>query len=315
MHLKTIIGFPLKILLLAIISLIIWTIASGVFISVETTPEMTSNASQVIVTMLIVMLAFTLSLSYMILRSAWSGWRLALVVFVVFFGIYSFNSQIEAWYFNDALQLPMSLIYGIVATSFIQTLIFSPLAVWLLGKMKKEDAQGTIPPITKMPFAELLIKLGVLAVIIYPALYFLFGYFVLWQEPEARLLYSSSEELLGFFPHFANTFGGDPWLWPWQIFRAFIWIGIAWPIMRMSKGPWWETGIIVGLQFAILMNAVHILPNPYMPVAVRAAHFWETAISNFILGFVIVWFLHRHHTSITDFFNFKQSIAKEAAAD
>jgi hypothetical protein len=315
MRLKTIIGFPLKILLLAIVSLIVWIIASDVFISVETTPEITSNASQVIVAMFVVMLAFTLSLSIMILRSAWSGWRLALVVFMVFFGIYSFNSQIEAWYFKDALQLPMSLIYGIVATGFIQTLIFSPLAVWLLGKMKKEDAQGTITPIAKTPFAELLIKLGVLAVIVYPALYFLFGYFVLWQEPQARLLYSGSEELLGFFPHFANTFRGDPWLWPWQIFRTFIWIGIAWPIMRMSKGPWWETGIIVGLQFAILMNAVHILPNPYMPAAVRAAHFWETATSNFILGFVIVWFLHRHHTSITDFFSFKQSINKEAAAD
>ena len=85
--------------------------------------------------------------------------------------------------------------------------------------------------------------------------------------------------------------------------------------MKMSKGPWWETGIIVGLQFAILMNAVHILPNPYMPAAVRAAHFWETATSNFILGFVIVWFLHRHHTSITDFFSFKQSIDRETAAD
>jgi hypothetical protein len=222
----------------------------------------------------------------------------------IFFGINTFNSQIEALYFNDALQIRLSLIYALILTGFIQALIFAPVAVLILGKMKGPEELSPHPP-TPWSAREWALKLILLSVIVYPVLYFLFGYYVAWQVPAVRLLYTGSDTILGFGAHMAHTLRNDPWLYPWQVLRGLIWIALAWPVIRMSKAPWWETGLIVGTLFAILMNAQHLIPNAYMPPAVRLAHFVETATSNFILGFVIVWVLHRHHSSIRDLFVFR----------
>ena len=119
-------------------------------------------------------------------------------------------------------------------------------------------------------------KLAFLTVIFYPFLYFLFGCYVLWQLPEARMLCSGSEAILPFGKHMlTNVFQHDPWLYPWQILRGSCWVLLAWPVMRMSKGRWWETGFTVDLLFAMLMNAQHLIPNPYMGTAVQWRHFME----------------------------------------
>jgi hypothetical protein len=47
----------------------------------------------------------------------------------------------------------------------------------------------------------------------------------------------------------------------------------------------------VGLLFAVLVNAQLLLPNPYMPDAVRMAHLIETASSTFIFGLLVGWLL------------------------
>ena len=46
-------------------------------------------------------------------------------------------------------------------------------------------------------------------------------------------------------------------------------------------------GIAVGLAYAMFMNTSLLVPNPIMPDAVRAAHFVETASSNFIFGLIV----------------------------
>jgi len=40
-----------------------------------------------------------------------------------------------------------------------------------------------------------------------------------------------------------------------------------------------------------VMNALLLLPNPYMPEPVRMAHLVETASSNFIFGVFVAWVL------------------------
>ena len=152
-------------------------------------------------------------------------------------------------------------------------------------------------------FKEIVLKIVLISFVVYPLLYFLFGYFVAWQFQDARLLYSGSVEKLPFFSHFASAFSDDPWLYPWQVLRGLIWVSIAVPVIRMSTGGWRETGVMVGLLFAIIMNIQHLLPNPYMPRIVSMAHLMETAPSNFILGFSITWLLNRHHDSAKDLFN------------
>lgn len=62
----------------------------------------------------------------------------------------------------------------------------------------------------------------------------------------------------------------------------------------------------VRLLFAVLMNAQHLLPNPYTPDAVRLAHFIETSTENFIFGWLVVWLLNRHHASFRELFQWSK---------
>src|SRR5229473_1197531 len=86
-----------------------------------------------------------------------------------------------------------------------------------------------------------------------------------------------------------------PWLLPFQIFRALLWTAIALPVIRMMKGRRSETALAIGLLFAVLMNARLLLPNPYMPAAVRMTHLIETASSNLIFAVFLSWLLTQRH--------------------
>lgn len=249
--------------------------------------------------MLIVSFLNTAVLTYPIIRSRWSGWRLVAVVFVVLFGISYFMTQIEAFVF--VTNLPSSEIRAILLMGATVALIFSPLAVLILGKMRRSTAEEGPNLRLVMPWTEWVWKLAAIAVA-YLILYFTFGYFVAWQSAALREFYSGSTELLGFFEQWGNTLSGNPGLVPFQILRSLLWVVWALPVIRMMKGRWWEAALAVALLFAVLMNAQLLLPNPYMPQTVRMWHLIETAPSNFIFGWLVVWLLNRHHSSLRELF-------------
>jgi len=62
-------------------------------------------------------------------------------------------------------------------------------------------------------------------------------------------------------------------------------------LIRMIKGEWWEAGLAVALSFAVLMNSQLLLPNPLMPQEVRMVHLLETASSNFLFSWLVVFVL------------------------
>jgi hypothetical protein len=196
-------------------------------------------------------------------------------------------SQNETLYFNAALEVPMSVVWSYLAASGFTAALFAPFAVWLFGRWEP-GGSGALLGLTRRGVGW---KLAVIACLLYPALYILFGYFVLWQLPEARLLYQGSEAIVPFGEHMAGVVRDDPWLLPWQALRGLCWAGLAALVMKMSRAGWQETGVLVGLLFALLMNTQHWIPNPFMPPDVRFAHFVETAVSNFLLGFGCVWIL------------------------
>jgi hypothetical protein len=84
-----------------------------------------------------------------------------------------------------------------------------------------------------------------------------------------------------------------PWLAPLQLARGLLWAAIAVPVIRMMRGRWWEAGLAVALSFAVLTSAQLLLPNPFMPRAVRMAHLVETSTSNFLFGWLTVAILCR----------------------
>lgn len=229
----------------------------------------------------------TLAIMIMIGNSRWKGLRLAAVTVLEIYGIQFFLSQIETLWFNKALGLPMNLIYALFAGGLITAVLFSPLAVWTMNGFKPSAAERIT--LRQPGMKNLIFRVTILVVLVYPLLYFLAGYFIAWQFEPVRMQYSGSPEMKSFWEMMRfNIVNG---LWLWQIARGLLWVLIAWPVLVMVRGSFLRKGIILGLLFAVLMNAQHLLPNPYMPGIMQLAHGIETASSNFLWGLAVAWLL------------------------
>jgi hypothetical protein len=129
----------------------------------------------------------------------------------------------------------------------------------------------------------------VLIAVAYVIIYFTFGYFIAWRNPAVRAYYGGSD-LAGFIPHLRNLLRDEPFLFVLQMLRGVLWAAIAVPIIEMTKGKWWESGLAVSLLFAVMTSQL-LLPNPLMPSEVRMAHLVETATANFLFGWLVVLIL------------------------
>jgi hypothetical protein len=259
---------------------------------------MDTQTSQMLVALLAVCFLDTLVLAYIILRSRWFGWRLIATVFFAFYGVMTFIAQIESLVFHI---LPPGVLPRLFLMGVLVAAPYSLLAVLILGKGKADTGTSNEPNSRLLMSAkEWAWKLVVIA-LTYMILYSTFGYFVAWKNPAVQAYYGGIDEG-SFFAHMKVVFTTAPWLEPFQTLRAMLWALLALPVIRMMKGRWQETAIAVGMLFSVLMNSQLLLPTPLMPEAVRMTHLVETASYNFIFGCLIVWLLHRHHSSLADLF-------------
>lgn len=266
---------------------------AGTLVRLPPPAQPTEAASPSAATLLAVCFLNAAVMTYVILRSRWAGWRLVATVFLVFYGVTTFMGQIESAVFITRLPpgaLPRLFLMGALVAA-----PFSALAVLILGKRRPSTSDAGANARLRMPASEWAWKLAVIA-IVYVILYFTFGYFVAWRHPEVRAYYNGVDAG-GFFPHMAMVVRDTPWLIPIQIVRAILWTAIALPVIRMMKGGRLETALAIGVLFSVVMNAQLLLPNPYMPEAVRMAHLAETASSNFLFGAFIGWLLSKRHTA------------------
>jgi hypothetical protein len=210
---------------------------------------------------------------------------------LVHFGLETFMAQIETLYFNSALQMGTDMFAGIVAAGAVRALVFAPLAVLILGKMKKpaqppeKEATGA-----SSGWRECLAALAVLYVVVY----FVFGYFVAWLWAETRLLYSGTTAIKPFFVHFRDLFlKEDPVIIPFQLVRGALWGSLALMIVRMIRAKRWVASLAVAMIFAVLLAVpLGLFPNPYMPPPVRQARFLEILSSMLLFGGIAGWVLH-----------------------
>ena len=237
---------------------------------------------------------FATSLSYALVftwyanRTQLSGYRLAAVVFVVLFGVTFFMTQIETLYFLDAIQMPYVLIFGQVLAG-----VFVGIGAGVLSSRykKKLDAGVSETPggLNTLPIGDMLRWFTILS-IIYTLFYYFFGYFIAWQFPALRAYYTGSTALHSFITHMQGQITGEPQLIVFQIFRGYLWAGIAYmAAMNLPKAKAWERMVIVGLCMAIGASFPLLLPQDFMPAPVRLGHFFELFIENFLFGVVAAY--------------------------
>jgi ABC-2 type transport system ATP-binding protein len=230
-----------------------------------------------------------LILSYPILRSPWHGLKLVAAVFVVQFGVETFMTQIETLYFNRALQVSSPEFLNIVKSGMLRALIFAPLAVLIYGKITKPSRIGRkLSIVTPAGWGLLFAAIAVL----YPLVYFLFGYFVAWQWAELRLFYTGSTAIQPFLTHFQGFFSADHTIIFFQLLRGALWTALAVLIVQMMKVRRWEASLGVALVFAGLMTSgLALFPNPYFPPKVVQAHFFEILSSMLLFGGMAGWLM------------------------
>ena len=221
----------------------------------------------------------------LIYKARFTGWKLVGHVVLISFGIQYFMSQIETVWFNDSLGLPGKGIAAIVLGGACTLVAFSVIAVWITGKFKSGPDKSN----DRVHFRFSFKKIVLLSAVIWPLIYFAFGYFVAWQFEDVRLLYSGTTEIDSLVEIMkANIQSG---LYLFQIFRGFLWIFIGVLVLRLAGGTKISSGILLGLLFTILGSSGLLLPNPVMPEMVRLAHLLETSTSSFLWGFIIAWTL------------------------
>jgi hypothetical protein len=223
-------------------------------------------------------------------RSRLHGWRLAVLLVGAFYFTKTFTSMLEAAYFMK--NVSAETLPGLFAMTLPLALLLPPLVAWAFGRGAR--AGEAAPRRPKLPTGELVAKVAVLSIVVYPALFFSFGYFVAWQSPAVRAFYGSPAATT-FVQQMASVVVDTPELLLFEAFRGLLWVLCALPILRTTRGRPWVGGALVAALFALVQNDVHWMPNPLMPPEVRFFHFWETSISNALFAAAIAGLLSRSH--------------------
>ena len=226
-----------------------------------------------------------LVVAFIVRRARASGWPLAAVLSLATFGSMTFLYYIEAVAFLRP-RMSQGNLNGMLAMGIVFSVLFGPLAVWILGRARRSSVVVT-QPIAPAPSSTTW-KLATIGVG-YVVVYFIFGYFVAWQNPALRAYYGGTDPG-SFVASMGQNWVQNPWIFPLQFARGILWALFLLPLMRrFGRGPR-ETGIAMALFCAVWCLQL-LFPNPYMPAGIRWSHLIETLGSNLVFGFGVGWFM------------------------
>jgi hypothetical protein len=280
-----------RLVLAGLAYLIAFVVAYGLLMS-AVPPDPTAAASPVPAALapLLVAALHTAVMGWLILRARLTGWTLALTMIGVFYGVQSFQPQVESWIFQAysgyAAHLPAAMIPRILIAGLLHALLWLPVAVLILGRWQGIPDPRPQPPLV----AGLRSWKLLLAAVAYVIVYFLFGHYVAWRSPAVRAYYEGTDPG-SFWLQMRSVLRNTPWLPLAQVLRGALWTLLGVVVLRSMRGSITEKALAVGSLFAVVMGAGLLLPNPYMPYEVRMVHLAETASSNFLFGIFVALLL------------------------
>jgi len=321
---KRIAGFVLKTLLVTLVMAIVMVVVSGLALPAGAMEGASQEGANTLLPLFIVTGVDALILSLVITQSRWSGWPLMIGLTFAFYGVHTLVGQIEAIVFLTplgerwgagsvpALTMPMGFILAQFIIGAALAIVGVPLAVLLFGKAKPAQEGAAIRLNPGLSGTEWIWKLAAV-IVLYELLYFGFGYYVAWKDPAVLAFYQGTDPG-SFLAQMRNVATKTPTLIPFQALRALLWTAFALPVINMLQEKPWLGALLTGLLLSLPMNVPHIVPNPFMPAAVRTAHFIETASSTFIFGVLMFWLLRRSHRSLAALFSASTSAPVAAEA-
>jgi hypothetical protein len=268
MRIKKFAILVVQVLALTLTGIITSMIASAITPQPEIVRTFSSaDASQSLIMMLLVRFVLAIIFVFLLELTQLRGIRLMGLLFWVVFGTTTFMTQLETLVFGSAFPaLTTNDVYLLVFTALVGDLLFVPLSVLIMGKWKSNN-------ISMVPlFEKTNISRSALLAVIYPVLYFFFGYFVAWQSSAVREFYATT-----------TITTAQPLLTLIQIGRGFLWVLAGLPLLVMFEKRAHKI-IASVLCYGLFPSIGLIIPNPLMPGPVRMAHFVEITISMAIFG-------------------------------
>lgn len=214
----------------------------------------------------IVKAAYALMLAALAAQTRLSRLGTTALLFALFFGAKTFLSLMEAVYYAEHFDFPLSTVPRDAGAGALTAFIGAGAAALLFARSAREEAFKIRPRAS-------LIRRFALATALYPVAYWMAGYFIAWQVEAVREFYTGMEDFnLGMQLAF-------------QILRGAIWAGLALAAVHGLRGAVLGRALLVGAAFSVFMAAQMLYPI-YMPEPVRMAHLVEVATSNFLYGLV-----------------------------
>ena len=93
---------------------------------------------------------------YLIRRISLSGMKLFLAVVAVFWGLQTFMTQVETWYFREAMPvITDKVLLRLFLNPFITAVTFVPAGIWILGKRDPTHGHQDHPLSLKSTWKEI----------------------------------------------------------------------------------------------------------------------------------------------------------------
>ena len=132
MHaMKVAISTAIRFLAVALVYFVCFIVVSGALLSNAQDQPSPADAVATLAALLAVSFINAAVWTYVLVRSRWSGWKLALSIFLVFYGVSTLMPQIETAYFVTSL--PPGMLPRLFVAGLIMAAVFSPLAVLIFG--------------------------------------------------------------------------------------------------------------------------------------------------------------------------------------
>jgi hypothetical protein len=278
----------LKLVLLTIFLIVLSGVGALFLPASETALEATGATVPPMGLLLAVFFFQALALAIPVLWSRWRGWRLSAALFVIYFGTVTVVTQVESLiYLGD--KMPGDLVAGLFVMGLFVAAVFAPVCVLLLGRWKggATGEQAPAPAVNLGRWGWRIAASG----LVFLCLYYLFGYYIAWQDPALRAYYGGTDPG-SFLAQMGSVIQSTPWMVPLQYLRGLAYVGLGLLVIYSMRGPWWRPGLALSIVFAV--PALYLLfPNPLMPDFPRMTHLIETLPYQFLFGWFLAWFLVR----------------------
>jgi hypothetical protein len=266
-----------RVLLAAIALLVAQIVAAGVVMATFGSEGLPSPAPGSLPFQVASNLIIVAVLAWLAQTARWRGWRLAVTLAVVFYGILSFNSIIEAIFFGFFTARAGAVILLMTALS---SALFSP-ALLLLAK--RDPGPPPLSEWTPILTAPRFIAGSASYLIIY----FVFG----------LIIYPFVADFYAGFgtPSMARVIGMALFV------RGPIFVALAALIIAVSGTSRRATILMVAVSMSVIGGVAPLMvPTSLFPDAVRLVHFIEVTSENFLFGWILGILLTRRVSPLPD---------------